>query len=186
MKFRLRASLFLFLVCLSFAAMAQSGYVEIEKRMTAEQRRATGLDTLSPEQLALLNQLLRESEAASIAQAEEAAKVATIAEAKAEAEAAVSAERRASNTAGRHADAGRLIGFNDEPIRSRLKGEVAGWEPGHVFELENGQQWKVLKGKLTLRKPLQAPDILVVPGIAGRWFLQVHEDMPKARVYRID
>jgi hypothetical protein len=25
-----------------------------------------------------------------------------------------------------------------------------------------------------------------VPGIAGRWFLQVDEDMPKARVYRID
>jgi hypothetical protein len=52
--------------------------------------------------------------------------------------------------------------------------------------LENGQQWKVLKGAMKLRKPLQAPEIVVVPGIAGRWFLQVDEDMPKARVYRID
>ena len=40
--------------------------------------------------------------------------------------------------------------------------------------------------ELTLRKPLEAPEILVVPGVAGRWFLQVHEDYPKARVYRID
>jgi hypothetical protein len=55
-----------------------------------------------------------------------------------------------------------------------------------VFELENGQQWKVLKGNLQLRKTLQAPEIVVVPGVAGRWFLQVDEDLPKARVYRID
>jgi hypothetical protein len=61
---------------------------------------------------------------------------------------------------------------------------VEGWAPGTVFELENGQLWKVLKGEL--RKALQSPEIVVVPGIAGRWFLQVDEDMPKARVYRID
>lgn len=78
------------------------------------------------------------------------------------------------------------IGLDDKPISSRLKGSTSGWQPGTVFELENGQQWKVLKGSSTLRKPLQAPEILVVPGIAGRWFLQVDPDMPKARVYRID
>ena len=55
-----------------------------------------------------------------------------------------------------------------------------------MFELENDQQWKVLKGAMKLRKPFDAPEIVVVPGIAGRWFLQVHEDLPKARVYRID
>lgn len=78
------------------------------------------------------------------------------------------------------------IGLDDKPIRSRVKGSVEGWEPGTVFVLENGQQWKVLKGQMKLRKALQAPEIVVVPGIAGRWFLQVDEDMPKARVYRID
>ncbi len=51
---------------------------------------------------------------------------------------------------------------------------------------ENGQQWKVLKVCMKLRKPLQAPRIVVVPGVAGRWFLQVDEDLTKARVYRID
>ena len=55
-----------------------------------------------------------------------------------------------------------------------------------IFELENGQRWKVLKGNMKLRKPMLSPDIIVVPGIAGRWFLQVDEDLPKARVYRID
>ena len=77
-------------------------------------------------------------------------------------------------------------GFNDQPIKSRLKGAVSGWAPGTVFELENGQRWKVLKGTMTLRHAMQAPEILVVPGIVGRWFLQVDEDLPKARVYRVD
>ncbi len=55
-----------------------------------------------------------------------------------------------------------------------------------MFRLDNGQQWTVLKGRMTLRQPLQDPPILLVPGIAGRWFLQVDPDLPKARVYRAD
>jgi predicted phosphodiesterase len=79
-----------------------------------------------------------------------------------------------------------LAGFNDEPIRSRAVGSISGWEPGTEFKLENGQTWKVLKGSMKLRKPMSAPEILVVPGLMGRWFLQVDEDLPKARVYRVD
>src|SRR5688572_2586136 len=51
------------LLALSFApatAMAQQAYVDIEQRLTAEQRHATGLDKLSLAQLELLNRLLRE------------------------------------------------------------------------------------------------------------------------------
>ena len=83
-------------------------------------------------------------------------------------------------------DPARFIGVDAERIDSRAKGIVAGWEPGSVFELDNGQQWKVLKGSMKLRKPLQEPQVVLVPGVAGRWFLQVDEDLPKARVYRID
>ena len=78
------------------------------------------------------------------------------------------------------------IGMDVERITTRLKGSVASWEPGTVFELENGQTWKVLKGNMKLRKTLVAPEVVLVPGIAGRWFLQIEEDAPKARVYRID
>jgi len=81
---------------------------------------------------------------------------------------------------------GFLPGLDVETIHSRLKGSISNWEPGTVFELENGQKWKVLKGYMKLRKPMDAPEILVIPGMAGRWFLQVDEDLPKARVYRID
>jgi hypothetical protein len=149
------------LLLASFAVLAKQPYVDIEQRLTAEQWQATGLDTLSAGQLKLLNSLLRED----VVKAVEASKT--------EAE----TERATSSS---------LIGLNDQPIRSRLKGTVNGWEPGTVFELENGQTWKVLKGDMKLRKPFESPEIVVVPGIAGRWFLQVDEDLPKARVYRID
>jgi len=144
--------------------VAARDYVDIEQRLTAGQLRDTGLATLSSEQLKLLNRLLRDDTAKVV----EAGK----------------AEAREGNEPGR--GAASLIGFNDEPIRSRSKGTVDGWEPGTEFALENGQTWKVLKGRMKLRKPFESPEILVVPGIAGRWFLQVDEDLPKARVYRID
>jgi hypothetical protein len=157
----MRAKLvFVLMLLMPFTASAKQSYVDIEKRLTAEQLHATGLDTLSPEQLTLLNGLLQEDVSNAVAAS------------KTEAE----TERGSSS----------LIGLNDEPIRSRVKGNVSGWEAGTEFVLENGQTWKVLKGSMKLRKPFQSPEIVVVPGIAGRWFLQVDEDLPKARVYRID
>jgi len=142
------------------AAFAGQAYVNIEQRLSAEQLRETGLNTLSPEQLERLNQLLRD-DSKKISETEQLQ---------------------------RKDDASRssYIGLDDQPIKSRLKGSVSGWEIDTIFELENGQRWKVLKGNMKLRKPMQSPDIIVVPGIAGRWFLQVDEDLPKARVYRID
>jgi hypothetical protein len=146
------------LLAASFVAWAEQPYVDIEQRLTAAERHEAGLDTLSPAQLAALNRLLREK--AGVAKPQE------------------------SPAAG-EPGAASYIGLDDKPIHSRLRDSVSGWEPGTVFELENGQQWKVLKGSMKLRKPMQAPEIVVVPGIAGRWFLQVDEDLPKARVYRI-
>ena len=157
----MRAKLvFVLMMLMPFAVLARQPYVDIEKRLTAEQLHATGLDTLSADQLKLLNGLLQEDVSNAVAAS------------KTEAE----TERGSSS----------LIGLNDEPIRSRVKGTVSSWEPGTEFSLENGQTWKVLKGSMKLRKPFESPEIVVVPGIAGRWFLQVDEDLPKARVYRID
>ena len=37
-----------------------------------------------------------------------------------------------------------------------------------------------------LRKPMTSPEVELVPGMMGRWFLHVDEDLPGARVYRVD
>jgi hypothetical protein len=156
-----------FLLCaFALAAGAAEPYVELERTLTREQLHETGLDTLTPQQLARLNQLLRE--------AHEAAPAA--------AHAAGTAEAAPSREEPRAVP----MDLDVRTIKSRLRGTIDGWAPGTEFRLENGQTWKVLKGEMTLRQPLDAPEILVVPGVAGRWFLQVHEDYPKARVYRID
>ena len=149
----------------------------IEQQLTPAQLHATGLDTLTPAQLDALNAVLQKRDADTQADAT------AIATAAAQARATEPGRAGAGSTPLSPAS---YIGLADEPIKSRLVGSVSGWEPGSEFHLANGQVWKVLKGSMKLRKPMQAPEIVVIPGFAGRWFLQVDEDLPKARVYRID
>ncbi|MEH6419355.1 hypothetical protein [Pseudomonas sp. CGJS7] len=172
-------SLLLALLACTFAAAAKPPYVEIEQRLSPEQLREVGL---SAEQLATLNRMLRAADEKAAPALVDSAPATSAAQDDGPAIGAGAPPAKTAKPAG----AGQFIGLNDEPIKSRLKHDVAGWEPGTVFELENGQQWKVLKGSMKLPKPMTTPEIVVVPGVAGRWFLQVDEDTPKARVYRID
>lgn len=160
----------------AFAAAPE--YFDIEQQLSAQERQETGLDTLSPAQLKRLNELLREKAQARAAAAPATAPTAAVA----------GSDPDDLTAAAPAANAPRAIPMDLEirTIKSRLRGRVESWAPGTEFRLENGQTWKVLKGEITLRQALESPEILVVPGLAGRWFLQVHEDYPKARVYRID
>jgi hypothetical protein len=158
-------------VLLAGAVSAAEPYVPLEKRLTSEQLRETGLSTLSSEQLAKLNAILAgqpvpQSTPVPTASAAVAGSVQPV---------------TSSGVADRP-----LLGFNEKPIPGRLKGTLTGWEEGTVFTLDNGQQWKVLKGRMKLPKALTDPTVKLVPGIAGRWFLQVSEDYPMARVYLIN
>lgn len=162
---------------LSAPLQAKPPYIALEQRLTPEQLREVGLST---EQLATLNRMLREADR------DAAPAVAESGIAQATPQTSDGPQVGAGAPPVRAPGTGQFIGLNDEPIKSRLKHDVSGWEPGTVFELENGQQWKVLKGSMKLKKPMVTPEIVVVPGVAGRWFMQVDEDMPKARVYRID
>jgi hypothetical protein len=159
-----KLTLALALAVAAAGASAASGWVDIEQRLTLQQMHETGLDMLSAAQLARLNELLRnEAQAGSVD--------------------AAAVERRAAAPQGAN---GGFIGMDAEPIRTKLVGSVSSWEEGTEFHLANGQVWKVLKGNMKLRKTLDSPDVLLVPGVMGRWFLQIDEDAPKARVYRVD
>lgn len=162
----LRRPAFAILALVPLIAIAQATYVDLEKRLTPEQLRATGLDTLTPAQLALLNRLLREDTVATtpLPAPGSAAPV------------TVDSARPAPMT----------IGLEEGPIHSRLVGTLTGWEPGTVFVLANGQKWKVLKGHYQLRAPAPSPEVDIVPGLAGRWFFKLDEDTPGPRVYRVE
>lgn len=181
------AMLMLMVLMLPFTASAQpSRDGDIQQGLSAEKLRATGLDTLTAAQLDALNALLRERQATAAARAgERQADERQAGQAQSGAApgggASVGDSRRDDGSGER-----RLLGFTDAPIESRLKGTVSEWDVGTVFELENGQQWKVLKGKARLYKPLTAPQVKVVPGLTGRWFLEVDPDVAKPRVYLIN
>ena len=155
----------LMLMVVSISAIAQTSNVPLEKRLTAEQMQATGLNTLSAKQLALLNQLLQEQTSQAVAVAVEK----NTEEVKASAPVAPMAVPVLSN----------------EPFKSRIIGTFSGWQTGTVFTLENGQQWQVNKGNAKLPKPLNDPSVDVKISLVGKWYFEFNEDLPRAMVTRI-
>ncbi|OWQ56706.1 hypothetical protein CEE60_02160 [Stenotrophomonas maltophilia] len=145
---------------LAAPAWAQAPYVALEQRLDPQALAEVGL---TPAQLQALNRLLRQAEA----------------------DAPAPVAGAAPSAGGAGAPAPMFPGLDDGPINAKVTGQVDGWAPGTVFTLDNGQQWQVLKGDMKLKTARSNPEIVVVPGIAGRWFLQVDEDLPKARVFRI-
>ncbi|WNH49098.1 MULTISPECIES: hypothetical protein [Stenotrophomonas] len=155
------------MVWLAATASAQAPYVAIEQRVDPQQLAEVGL---TPAQLQTLNRLLREADARAPASV---------------ASAPMDPAAASAPLPGAPTPAPMFPGLDDGPIHANVTGQVDGWQPGTVFTLDNGQQWQVLKGELKLKASRANPAIVVVPGIAGRWFLQVDEDLPKARVFRI-
>ncbi|WP_246022773.1 hypothetical protein [Cognatilysobacter terrigena] len=163
MALRRLASLML-VALLSFAAIAGERYVAIEKRLTPEELASIGL---TPEQLQRLNTVLRDAAARDTASAPTPRRD-------------VSVSNDATPSPKQH------VGLDSEAMTAKVRGRVDGWSLGTVFDLDNGQQWTVLKGTVKLNRAIDSPTVRLVPGIAGRWFLELDEDHPKARVYRSD
>ena len=156
-------SLFLLLMVNSFCTVAQSSSLPLEKRFTAQQMQATGLNTLSSAQLLLLNQLLQEQTTQAIA-------------------VAVEQNSALINTS---ATLVPMPILSNEPFKSRIIGSVAAWQTGTVFSLENGQQWQVNKGSAKLFDTLKDPAVHVKISLVGKWYFEFNEDLPKAMVTRI-
>ena len=133
---------------LAAPAWAQVSYVALEQRLDPQALAEVGL---TPAQLQALNRLLRQAEA--------------------DAPAPVAVAAPSAGGAG--APAPMFPGLDDGPINAKVTGQVDGWAPGTVFTLDNGQQWQVLKGDMKLKTARSNPEIVVVPGIAGRWFLSL-------------
>jgi hypothetical protein len=167
-KFMIKMKAFCFVALYLFSAtfaQASDTSKTLQERLSAEQMRATGLDTLSAEQLALLNQLLQEQTTQVIAVPTE--------KNTAEVKASVPVVPMAVPT------------LSNEPFKSRIIGSFSGWQTGTVFTLENGQQWQVNKGNAKLPKPLNDPSVDVKISLVGKWYFELSEDLPRAMVTRI-
>lgn len=154
----LLAGFFVAATVLSASADAAQEYVALEQRLDAEQMHATGLDTLSSAQLALLNNLLSQDQGAAV-------------------DAAV---------ADRTAQAGlREKRPPAEALSASVQGDVRAWSRGDTVLLDNGQRWRVIDGNLYLGKPVSNPQVTIAPGFLGAWYMEMEGQAPRVKVQRV-
>lgn len=143
------------------------------QQMTPEERRAAGVEQLTPEQQAALNAQANRYAGRGLRQAVELARE----QAKAE---AVADERKQ-----RVADAGLAARGDDETIRTRIAGDFRGWSGATTFTLENGQVWQQTDKENRFFPKQTSPAVDLIPSKLTGWKLQLVTEGLWIRVKRI-
>jgi hypothetical protein len=156
---------FVLAVVLAFAASFASAaeFSSLEERMTEQEFREAGLDTLSPEQLAKLNDWLRTRGAGTAAGGRTYGS---------------SAEGfRPQGLLGDDVDRGLII--------SAIDGEFTGWTGKTRFTLQNGQVWEQVEPGSFAAGKLMNPGVAIEPAALGSWLLKIDGFNRSVRVSRI-
>ncbi|MEO7477683.1 MAG: hypothetical protein ABIT64_00430 [Lysobacteraceae bacterium] len=165
---RFRHLLASFLVCLSFAvplAMAQQ-FSSLEERMSSSDFKAAGLDKLTPDELARLNDFVKKEVDNRTAQARAAAG---------------RNSDKDPNNFGFHTDRGER-----DSLVTRIAGKFTGWTGNTVFTLNNGQVWQQVDSSAQFEGiNLQNPEVTISPSFMGSWMLGVKGYNSQVRVKRI-
>jgi hypothetical protein len=183
-------------------------------QLTPEERKAAGVDQLTPEQQSALDQLAQRftkegarkevevvkaqaevETAAAVKQARAEAvaeKTAAIKQAREEAKAeAKEAARKAREEAKEEAhkkklaNAGLAARDDDEVIKTRILGRFHGWEGHTIFTLENGQVWQQTNPDLKFFPGLTDPEIELIPSSWAGWKLMIVSEGLWCKVKRI-
>lgn len=149
---------FILIAALLLAAPAAANeFSSLEERMSAAEFRAAGLDKLTPEELAKLNEWLRTRGLLAAG---------------------------AASTVGFRGNTFFGTGDSAGPVRSEIRGEFRGWQKGDKIRLENGQVWEVIDGTLAI-PPTPLAKITIEPGFMGSWLMKVEGYNAAARVRRV-
>lgn len=74
----------------------------------------------------------------------------------------------------------------EEPVASTIKGDFRGWQKGTVFELANGQRWRVTDDdEYYIPRALTAPRVVVKQGTLGSWSIEIEGVRTAPRVRRV-
>lgn len=135
-------------------------FSSLEERMSGDEFSAAGLERLSPQELARLNDWLR-------AQWPQAAVAATPYPAE--------ADTRGLSQPSASRDA----------IISQIEGEFTGWDSRSVFRLANGMVWEATDSVTPLAvRPISNPTVVIEPAFMGSWLLRVEGYNATIRVRR--
>ncbi len=164
--------IFLLAMALVTATSAETG---LYQRMTLEERRAAGIEQLSSEQQAALDQAARRVEKETVGRV-----VATV---KAETRAEVQAEQKARKLAA--------VGLNEAEvtkgteIRANITGEFKGWNGHTTFNLDNGQVWtQTDPGEQAYFPRVKSTAVTITPAIFGTWQMKLVSEGMFVRVKR--
>ena len=180
----LRITTLLLVSLLCGASLAADKPLDVRDVMTASQFHATGLDKLTPEQMAAFNAWLAGYTHTPVATTAVAAAVAVPAAAPMPAApvAVPTPAPSAASTAsfGKESMTSEQRGEPDR-IESRILGTFTGWDGRSVFKLENGQVWQQADSssyEVTLQDPkvvikrLGLGYLLTLPGHSGTVFVR--------------
>jgi len=159
---------------------------DFSKSLTPQEFKAAGLDKLSPDELAKLDALIKGQHVVEIAKVREETttkvREETTEKVRAETTAKVKAEIAATKPAPTESLLHRMrvvltpgTDITFETIETQLVGKYRGFEPGTVFTLANGQQWRVVEGSFwsSARDENKPRKVKIVPGVLGSFFLEI-------------
>lgn len=142
--------------------LAQQGFSTIEERMTGKEFTDAGLDKLSAEELATLNDWLR------------AHSVATL------------ENRNQEYTDTRGFESRALRDLDDSDVVSPIKGEFSGWSGDTVFELENGMIWQQTESDTFYIPPTTKAVAVIEQGVFSSWRLKIQGYNRSVSVKRLE
>ena len=171
-----------------------AAFSAIEREMSAEERRATGIDSLSTDELDALNQWLIER----FDQVQETVS----AEVREEVREEVLEEVREADAAEREAEIERRVAIGveavtqeianappepavSEPFEAMIQGRFSGWSGKTVFPLDNGQVWRQRHGG-RYRHTDDDLRVRIYKNLLGMWQMKVLSTGRTVPVRQID
>ena len=160
--FRVAALVFAVLAMAFAPQLRAQDFSSLEERMTDSEFRAAGLDRLSAEELAALNEWLRSRLNA------------------------IPSTAVSKSQEGFKADDGLFASGGDRgDIVSNIAGAFDGWSQGTVLKLANGQWWEITDDRSFSVPETTNPGVTISPAMLGSWLLKVDGYNRSARATRV-
>lgn len=163
---------FILLLSIQIPVFAVDGFSTLEERMSGKEFRETGLNKLTPGELATLNEWLRSHS------------VATLENVKSDSDSGGSSYIAGGDMRG-------LPNYPDDDVRGdvisgNIEGSFEGWSgKGTLIKLTNGMIWQLDEKDSFYIEPVNNPAVTIEKGFMGRWQLSVVGHKDKVKVIRI-
>jgi hypothetical protein len=147
-------------LAMSAPAFGQQAFSSVEEQMTGAEFKASGLEKLTPAELAALNSWLRAHSLATL-------------------------DAPAVGTPATGNESQQISDMEKTTITSKLVGKFSGWDGQTTFKLENGMIWQQTDKDKFYIKEIENPVVIIEPGLFSSWKLSVEGHSSKCKVERI-